>query len=203
VIDTVPYTGTPRIQNLDLSTSLNTPQFSNFRGTFNMIVGRDENFEEWAPAFILFPTVTLDWTPHSKVRVNFRYPWQFYIRLTDWSTVRRRQIPRLKLEYQASRAIFFRFVGQYDAHFRDAYRDDSRTGFPVLIRNANGTFRRTVEQKTNNVRWDVLFSFTPNPGTVFFAGYGASMREPEAFTITDLERTVDGFFVKLSYLFRM
>jgi hypothetical protein len=36
-----------------------------------------------------------------------------------------------------------------------------------------------------------------------FAGYGASMREPEAFRISDLERTIDGFFVKLSYLFRM
>jgi hypothetical protein len=201
--DTIPYVGTHRIQNLDLSTTINTPQFSTFRGTFNMIVGRDENFEEWALAFILFPTLTLDWNPSSKIRVNARYPWQFYIRLTDWSTVRRRQIPRLKIEYQATRAIFFRFVGQYDASFRDDLRDDSRTGFPILVRNANGSFSRTVEQKSNTLRMDWLFSYQPRPGTVFFAGYGAGMREPEAFRFGDLQRTTDGFFVKLSYLFRM
>jgi hypothetical protein len=60
-----------------------------------------------------------------------------------------------------------------------------------------------VEQKNNNVRVDWLFSYQPRPGTVFFAGYGAGLREPEAFRFGDLQRTTDGFFVKLSYLFRM
>ncbi|MBI4421088.1 MAG: carbohydrate binding family 9 domain-containing protein [Gemmatimonadetes bacterium] len=201
--DTVPYVGIKRIQNLDLSASINTPQWSSFRGTFNTIIGRDENFEEWAPAFIFFPTVTIDWTPHPKVRVNLRYPVQLYVRLTDWSTVRRRQIPRLKLEYQATRAVFFRFVGQYDAQFRDDLRDDSRSGFPILLRSSAGTFTRATERKNNNVRVDWLFSYQPNPGTVFFAGYGASLREPEAFRFGDLDRTTDGFFVKASYLFRL
>ena len=49
----------------------------------------------------------------------------------------------------------------------------------------------------------VLFSYKPTPGTVFFFGYGASLTEPEPFSFQNLTRTTDGFFLKLSYLFRM
>lgn len=200
--DTVPYVGVHRIFNVDISQSFNTPQFSTFRGSFNIIWGRDENFEEWSPAWILFPTFTLTWNPISKIRSEFRYPLQLYVRMSDNTTVKRRQIPRLKVEYQASRAVFFRFVGQYDAQFRDSLRDDSRTNFPVLIRSGN-TYTRNTLVRRNDLRVDWLFSYQPAPGTVFFAGYGASLREPDAFRFTDLNRTGDGFFVKLSYLYRL
>jgi hypothetical protein len=48
----------------------------------------------------------------------------------------------------------------------------------------------------------VLFSFRPNPGTVLFLGYGASLTENDSFQFRDLRRTGDGLFVKASYLFR-
>jgi len=38
---------------------------------------------------------------------------------------------------------------------------------------------------------------------VVFLGYGASLTEGNAFRFRELERTVDGFFAKASYLFRM
>ena len=38
-------------------------------------------------------------------------------------------------------------------------------------------------------------------GTVVFLGYGTSIGSDE-FKPTNLQRTADGFFVKLSYLFR-
>ncbi len=200
--DTIPYTGVNRITNHDYSLSLTTPQFKTWRLTFNVIGGQDENFEEWAVAYVTFPTVTLDWLPTTKIRVNARYPLSLYKRMTDMSTVKRRQIPRLRVEYQATRAIFFRFVGQYDAQFRDSLRDDSRTNFPILIRSGTRYTRASIT-RSNNFRVDWLLSYQPNPGTVFFAGYGASLTEPEAFGFNDLNRTTDGFFVKLSYLFRM
>jgi hypothetical protein len=37
---------------------------------------------------------------------------------------------------------------------------------------------------------------------VLFAGYGASLYEPDAFRFRDFERVRDGVFVKLSYLLR-
>jgi hypothetical protein len=48
----------------------------------------------------------------------------------------------------------------------------------------------------------VLFSYRPNPGTVLFLGYGASLTEDASFRFRDLRRTEDGIFVKASYLFR-
>ena len=44
--------------------------------------------------------------------------------------------------------------------------------------------------------------FNPD-GTVFFIGYGSSLTETDAFSFRDLARVNDGFFVKLSYLFRV
>ena len=40
-------------------------------------------------------------------------------------------------------------------------------------------------------------------GTVFFLGYGSSLREPNTYRFTDLRRVNDGLFFKLSYLFRV
>ena len=56
---------------------------------------------------------------------------------------------------------------------------------------------------TNEFRNDVLFSYKPVPGTVCFFGYGASLTELDAFQFRNLSRASDGFFLKLSYLFRM
>jgi len=50
---------------------------------------------------------------------------------------------------------------------------------------------------------DVLFSYKPTPGTVFFFGYGSSLSEADPFSFRSLARTSDGFFLKASYLFRM
>ncbi len=108
--DTVPFTGTPRIGNLDLVLSESTPEYERFGGSVFAVVGRDENFYEWAPAYIVIGTLSANWRPTDRVRVTFTYDRQHYIRPDDLSTVAMRDIPRLKLEYQLTRAIFLRFV---------------------------------------------------------------------------------------------
>jgi hypothetical protein len=50
---------------------------------------------------------------------------------------------------------------------------------------------------------DWLFSYRPTPGTLVYLGYGSTMSETEEFRFRDLRRTSDGFFGKLSYLFRL
>ena len=57
--------------------------------------------------------------------------------------------------------------------------------------------------KRSGFRGDFLFSYQPNPGTVLFAGYGSTMAHSNGLGLTDLRRVNDGFFLKLSYLFRM
>lgn len=202
-VDTVPYVGTDRLSNLDLVVNVVTPRFRTFSGSLFFVVGRDENFFEWAPADIVIATAEAEWRPTEQLRVSALYNHTQYIRPDDNSTVGLRRIPRLKVEYQLARAIFLRVVGQYDADFTDDLRDASRTEDPILIRQADGSFAPAPAETRNDFRVDWLFSFRPNPGTVIFAGYGASLDEPRSFRFGDLRRVNDGFFVKLSYLFRV
>jgi hypothetical protein len=95
-------------------------------------------------------------------------------------------------------------VGEYDASRQDALRDDGRTKLPIVIRDpAAGTYLPAVRSEHNRFRVDWLFSYQPTPGTVVFAGYGSTLTEPEGLRFRALRRDRDGFFLKVSYLFRM
>jgi hypothetical protein len=200
----LPFTGTPHIHNLDYVLSGNTPQFARFTGSVLLILGHDENFFEWSSASIVFATYAVDWRPTTQLRISPQYQLQSYDRRTDGSTVGVGRIPRLKVEYQVSRPIFVRFIGEYNAQKQDALRDDSRTNLPIVIRDpATGLFNASPAQERNRFRVDALFSYQPTPGTVFFAGYSSILTEPVGLRFSRLQRTTDGFYVKASYLFRM
>ena len=135
--------------------------------------------------------------PTPSLRVEARWVHQRLTRARDGSRFSTANIPRLKLEYQLSRAVFVRYVGQYFAQDQVAL-EDPRTGQQLSV---NGS--AAGPQITNDFRNDLLFSYKPTPGTVLFLGYGASLTEADAFQFHDLSRTADGYFLKLSYLFRM
>jgi hypothetical protein len=108
----------------------------------------------------------------------------------------RSTIPRLKLEYQPNRALFFRAIGEYRSERRGALIDRvSRDSLYV-----GGSAQPTVEY--NGFRLDLLASFEPTPGTVAFLGYGSSLESDEEFNWSRLQRMSDGFFVKLAYQVR-
>jgi hypothetical protein len=203
-LDTVPFTGRPTIPNLDYVLSLDTPEFSKFSGNIFLLWGQDENFFEWASAKITWLDLTLDWRPTHKLRINSLYRLQYVGRRTDGSTVDIWRSPRLKIEYQLSRPIFLRLVGEYTTERRDALRDDTRTGAPILIFDADANnYVRASAFNHRSFRGDFLFSYQPNPGTVLFAGYGSTLRDPTELGRANLRRSEDGFFLKLSYLFQM
>jgi hypothetical protein len=203
-LDTVPFTGTPTIPNLDYVLSLDTPEFAHFAGSIFFLWGQDENFFEWASANISWLDLALDWRPTSKLRVNGLYRLQYVGRRTDGSTVNIWRSPRLKVEYQLSRPIFLRLVGEYTTERRDALRDDTRTDAPILIFDPDANaYQRTTAFGHRSFRGDFLFSYQPNPGTVLFAGYGSTLRDPSDLGRSSLRRAEDGFFLKLSYLFQM
>jgi Domain of unknown function (DUF5916) len=200
----LPFVGAPRFPNLDWELTLDTPRFSTFSGSVFYIWGRDENFFEWSRANIVFFEVSGEWRPTGQIRVTPAYQLQQYDRRTDGSTVSVRKIPRLKIEYQVTRSIFLRLVTEYDSERQDDLRDDGRTELPIVIRDpATGEYSRAFGFKNNRLRTDFLFSYQPTPGTVVFAGYGSIMTEPELLRSGSLRRTSDGFFVKVSYLFRL
>jgi hypothetical protein len=206
-VDTVPFVGRHAIPNKDYVLSFDTPELSQFSGSVFVLWGHDENFFEWASGRIFWLTLGLDWRPSDKLRLNGTYELQQVNRRTDGSLVNVNHVPRLKIEYQASRPIFVRLVGELQSERQSALRDDTRTDAPILIFDPLvGDFVKTTPFTRRSFRADLLFSYQPTPGTVLFAGYGSTLRDPvdpDDPLRTGLRRSDDGFFFKMSYLFRM
>jgi hypothetical protein len=83
-------------------------------------------------------------------------------------------------------------------------RDDSRTELPIAIFNPRTReFERAIGYERARLRGEWLFSYQPSPGTVLFVGYTGLLQDPEDKGVGRLRRQTDGFFVKLSYLFKL
>ena len=201
-LDTIPFVGQPTIPNGEWIVQIGTPQWKHFSGNGFYLQGHDENFFEWASAWLRLMSLDLSYRPTERLRNSFSYYWQQVNRRTDGSLVNAGRVARLKLEYQLSRPLFIRLVGQYIQDQTDSLRDDSRTNAPILIAGPSGV-TRTTATATNLFHVDALISYQPVPGTVVFAGYGSDMLDEDAFRFRGLTRTGDAVFVKLSYLFRL
>lgn len=188
----------PPLENNVFSGSLRvtTPTYRLFTMSANVSLGETVIFSEAAPGRRLGYGIALDARPAAAARLSFQVNRLRITRSRDGAQFSDEIIPRLKLEYQLTRAIFFRFVGQYTARERAALTD--RDGNPILV---SGSPRPAAN--TNEFRTDWLFSYRPTPGTLLYVGYGSTMNESDAFRFRDLRRSVDGFFGKVSYLFRL
>ena len=140
---------------------------------------------------------TLGVRPTASIRLEASQVYSRITRARDGSEFARTVIPRLKLEYQPNRALFFRVVGEYRSQREDALYDPW-TGTRGLI--VRGT--PALGARADGLRLDFLLSYEPTPGTVAFFGYGSSMATDRVLSLHDLRRQNDGFFVKLAYLFR-
>ncbi|MGQ0649717.1 MAG: DUF5916 domain-containing protein [Gemmatimonadaceae bacterium] len=198
--DTLEFTPSSRTSTALVLLRLGTPQYERWTGRLTGFLGRDIEFFETSTARRVDLTGEVDLRPSDRMRLTASYLYSHYARARDGSTLSRANVPRMRLEYQLTRALFLRFVGQYDNRTRDALRDPTNE---LPIGTWDGSqFVRAEDQITRDFRVDWLFSYVPNPGTVVFAGYGSSLTEPDAFRFRQLERVRDGFFVKLSYVFR-
>ncbi len=198
------FVGSPVIPNTDYVLQVSTPVFSKFDLSLLQLAGRDENFFEWAQADISVTELTLNYRPTDQLRVQLMYNAQIYWRHDDYSIAAKTLIPRLDIEYQLSRPIFFRLIAQYDGAYQNNLRDDSRTNLPIFFLNpGTTTFTRAAAFQSNQLQLSGLFSYQPIPGTVAFLGYGNTLDEPNGFQFNPLRRIADNFFVKFSYLFRL
>jgi hypothetical protein len=204
--DTVAFVGRPRIPNRDYVLSFESPEFKHLSANAFVLWGNDENFFEWSPGRIIISNVGLAWRPTGKLRFDATYALQQVRRVSDGTLVNVAHLPRLKVEYQLSRPIFLRLVGEYAHERQDSLRDDTRTEAPILIFDAgSGRFVRAEAFERSSFRSDILFSYQPNPGTVVFLGYGSTLLDPADPSdprATGLRRVEDGLFVKVSYLLR-
>ena len=98
--------------------------------------------------------------------------------------------------------MLVRAVAEYESVRQADLRDESRTNDPLLRRLRNGSFVRLSGYRSNQLRPELLFAYTPVPGTVFFAGYGGTLDDQRAYRFRRLERQQDQLFFKVSYLLR-
>lgn len=206
VVDTIPFGPAAAIQNRDLDLEIDTPRLGPVSFRVNATFGKDVNYYEWSPANIWLLNNTIQLRPTNQIRLDLSYILQSYDRRSDGSQVAITHIPRLRLEYQISRAIFIRAIGEYRSSSVDSLRDDGRTGDPILIYDEDaGVYSRdlALASQANRFRPELLFSYQPVPGTVFFLGYGGLFEEPERFKFSPLTKAAQNLFLKASYLFRL
>jgi Domain of unknown function (DUF5916) len=173
-----------------------TPTYRFFSATSSITKGEVPIFREAAPGRSSRIDAAVDLRPTTAVRGSLQFSRLTLTRASDGSRFSSETIPRLKVEYQVSPPIFLRLVGQYAARSRSPLED--RNGNPILV---NGVL--DTGQTTNEFSTDWLFSYRPVPGTLVYLGYGSTLEEPREFRFQDLRRTRDGFFGKISYLFRL
>ena len=157
--------------------------------------GRAAIFQEGSTGRAWQLTGELQLRPASTVRVAAIGTALRLFRL-DGGEFARSLIPRLKVEYQPNRALFFRVIGEYRSERRAALLD-AASGSPLLVSGA-----AQPATTFNGLRLDLLASFEPTPGTVAFLGYGGSLETDGEFNWSRLQRMNDGFFVKLAYQVR-
>ncbi len=202
--DTVSFVVPERINDVfALGLGVNTPQFPRFAASINANLGHEIAFFEPSRVQHFGLNGFLFWRPTERIRAEAGYAHLVLTRERDNSRFSTANIPRLKLEYQLARPLFVRFVGQYQSQERAALRDP-RTGDPILLRNPQGDgYTLSTPASSNNLRIDGLISYRPTPGTVVFAGYGTGYIGSEGYSLRGLDRMEDGFFFKVSYLFRI
>jgi hypothetical protein len=178
------------------SLRVTTPTYRLFTGTASVTQSEVPIFREAAPGRSSRVDAALAIRPTTAIRSSLQFSRLTIARRTDGSRFSAETIPRIKVEYQISPPIFLRFVGQYAARSRSTLRD--RNGDPILV---NGVL--DTGETVNQFSTDWLFSYRPVPGTLVYFGYGSTLEEPREFRFQDLRRTRDGFFGKISYLFRL
>lgn len=138
-------------------------------------------------------TFTAAVKPFDRLQIDNTYIW-FRLRDTDSGhNVFNNHIIRSKWNYQFTRALSFRFIGEYDA---------------VL---ANPQFTSLTNTKRFNA--DVLFTYLLHPGTAVYVGYNSNVQNLYPDLRIDADQNLlrtrnrfinDGrqFFIKISYLLR-
>jgi hypothetical protein len=197
LIDTAAFVVPPPEKNdWGGSFRVTTPTYRRFTGTASITQTQIPIFREASPGTSSRIDATLDVRPTTAIRSSLQFSRLTIARKSDGSRFSAETIPRIKVEYQVSPPIFVRLVGQYAARSRSPLED--RNGNPILV---NGVL--DTGSTTNEFSADWLFSYRPVPGTLVYLGYGSTLDEPREFRFRDLRRTRDGFFGKISYLFRL
>jgi hypothetical protein len=177
--------------------SLTSPAFQRMNGSFSIERGGVAIYDEGSKGTNTEASVSLNLRPTASIRVANSLSVARITRDSDGEEFARTVIPRVKLEYQPRRSLFFRMITEYEFENVAALRD------PILGRLVMVGGALSDVERVRDLRMDWLVSFEPTPGTVAFFGYGSSLeRNRDRYHTSSFKKTSDGFFVKLAYMFR-
>ncbi|MBE3132040.1 MAG: hypothetical protein IMZ55_01080 [Acidobacteria bacterium] len=191
-----PYLPLNKVSGLTPVITIKTPIFRTVNGQLDFQRGPVPIFAEGSAGHQTRIATILKFRPIGSLRAEVT---STYVRIThdrDGSESVRTVIPRFKVEYQATRSLFFRMVAEYRSE-RQALLLDAIGGDPLLIGGVLSAARLS-----KGVRLDWLVSYKPTPFTVAFFGYGSSLATDHALSLSSLQRMNDGFFLKLAYQIR-
>ena len=192
-----PYAPPSRLAGLfQPSIGIESPIWQRANASFDISRGAVPIFVEGSEGLETRASLSVSLRPTAVVRVEGNAVMSRIERERDGSEFARVLLPRLRVEYQPTRALFFRAIGEYRSQHIASLRD-ARTGEPLSI---GGSPIGATEGGALRGEW--LISYQPTPGTVAFAGYASSHRAPLAERWRSFDRMSDGFFVKLAYQFR-
>jgi hypothetical protein len=109
-------------------------------------------------------------------------------------------IPRVRAQYQFNKALFLRTIVEYGAQ-ESGKLVDPVTGRELFYCGDEECLLRDGSA-SNNLSFELLGSYEPSPGTVFYLGYSRAMTDASAFGFDQITAQRDGLFAKLSYRFR-
>jgi hypothetical protein len=193
-----PFRVPERLSNLWVrSLTITTPVYRTVNASLIVKAAETAIFAEASEGDSKDATATVGLRPTTSIRAEGSVVYSRITRARDGTEFARTIIPRVKLEYQPNRALFFRVVGEYRTQRQDALYDPWTGQYRLVVRGTPG-----AAQQANGLRLDLLLSYEPAPGTVAFFGYGSSLATVRPLSLRELQRQSDGFFVKLAYLFR-
>jgi hypothetical protein len=178
------------------SITVSTPTYRIFGGSFQVGYGKSPIFPEASNGRETTAVLTAKVRPKETVRVEASGTFSHLIRARDSSEFARTFIPRVKVEYQPRRSLFFRVIGEYRSQRQAALRDPD-TGNLLVVDGVLST-----PKPYKGLRLDMLVSYEPTPGTAVYFGYGSTLEPEQMVGSSDLRRVSDGFFLKLAYMLR-
>ena len=178
------------------SLTVGTPLFQHYEASLGVVGGATPIYPEAARGSALNVNASVTIRPAHAVRVFATLAYSRLRRAGNGSEFARTIIPRLKVEVQPTRALFFRVVAQYRSQ-RQAALEDAATGLPLGVGGVP-----VAATQTDSLRVDWLASYQPHPGTVVFLGYGSTSDSDRPLSLQNFRREQDAFFVKVAYLFR-
>jgi hypothetical protein len=176
-----------------VTTSVTTPTWQRLNGEIELLDGDTAIFPEATAGHERRWTATLGLRPTSSVRLDLTAVRSVITRARDGSEFARTTLPRLKIEFQPRRSLFFRMVAEYRSE-RQAALIDPGSGAPIFVAGVPA-----AAERFRGLQLDWLVSYEPTPGTAAYFGYGSALERPFTINPTEFRRASDAFFLKLAY----